>query len=71
MIIKNNRKYQTREGFKVVIDRKRIDGRRHCVTGRVLNPRHGWIGSNWTVEGAFIVPERRHQYDLVEVPKDA
>lgn len=70
MIIKNTRKYQTREGFKVVVDRKRMKGCRHCVTGRILTPCHGWIDSSWTVQGAFL-HKGKHLYDLVEVPKDA
>lgn len=70
MIIQNNRKYRTREGLEVVLDRKRSKQWVHCVTGRALKPGERLEHCTWTVHGSFI-EGREHPYDLVEVSRDA
>lgn len=67
-LICNNKKYRTRSGYPVVIDRKRCAGWPYPVTGRLIRSPNKPALLSWTEEGHYL----RGSYqllDLVEVEK--
>lgn len=72
MKICNNKKYQTRSGHRVIIDRKRSSIESYPVTGRVV-----WGDGRpdllvcWTIDGAQFAHGLSNYLDLVEVCEDA
>lgn len=67
MKVCNNKKYRTREGMAVVINRKRVKGSAFPVRGRVVSGLRGAFGLSWTEDGHYLYQDGSSRYDLVEV----
>lgn len=69
MKICNNKKYRTRIGQCVVIDRKRSGSKAYPVTGRIIGPLSGPRRIRWTSSGRASI-DWLTPFDLVEVVND-
>lgn len=72
MKICNNKKYRTRSGLKVVIDRKRSGYKYYSVTGRVYETNGHVRLLHWSAFGKYFYfgSKEEHPYDLIEVVND-
>jgi len=74
-LICNNKKYRTRDGQDVVIDRKRCAGWPYPVTGKLIRSSGKPVRLSWTEEGHYLKKSHQHLnldgnpwlLDLVEV----
>ena len=70
MKICNNKKYRTRSGQVVVIDRKRVKQSLHPVRGRLIRSPLEPLSLSWTEDGYYYPQNGAHRHDLVEVVND-
>lgn len=67
MKICNNKKYRTRDGQAVVIDRKRVKQSCYPVRGRIIRVLREPLDLSWTEDGHYFHQGSRARLDLVEV----
>ena len=67
MKICNNKKYRTRSGRRVIIDRKRTACSVYAVTGWIVTNDGKRHRESWASDGKYLRGECINPWDLVEV----